>query len=225
MNILKILIFFLFFPSLVRGQDQKNFAILDLYKQSNYYDSSLLVYCAENNSSINRISFLDTLCSRRMNYFLNVLIHSTNFELRESFDRITPGRKSHRPLFGDSLFFSSPQDNPWIGAFEKNYSEGIKGKAEIMQQTFFSRSFKQRRDLNFIAESFLAEIEKKFSADFILKGYKGSKDHNSVILNRAKGKYGTSTKILILSRYIKEKSLWKYEAIVYNLTIFSEPLR
>ena len=219
------MIFFLLFSPFVWGQDQKKFAVLDLYEASDYYDSSLQVYCRQNNSVINRASFLDTLCSKRINYFLNVLIHSTKFELEESFDRITPGRKSHRPLFGDSLFFSSPQDNPWIGAFEKNYSEGIKGKAEIMQQTFFSRSFKQRQDLNFIAESFLAEIEKKFSADFILKGYKGSEDHNSVILNRAKGKYGTSTKILIMSHYIKEKSLWKYEAIVYNLTIFSESLK
>ena len=212
-------------PAFLLGQGQKKFFSVVLYEESRYYDSSLQEYCKENNSSIDRSTFLDTLCSKRVNYFLSVLSHSTNFELKESFDRITPGRKSHRPLFGDSLFFSSPKDNPWINAFEKNYTEGIKGKAEIMQQIFFSKSFKQEQTQSFIVKSFLAEIEKKFSPDFILKGYKRSKDHNSVILRRAKNKWGTCTKMLIMASYNKEKSLWKYEAIVYNLTIFSEPLK
>jgi hypothetical protein len=225
MLIFRIFIFFLFISPLSRGQDTKRFAIVDLYAESKHYDSSLQEYCRENNSIINRNSFLDSLCSKRINYFLNVLIYSTKNELKESFNNITVGRKSHRPLFGDSLFFRSPGNNCWTSAFEKNYPEGIKGKAEIMQQTFFSKSFRQEQSESFIIDVFLKEIEKKFSTDFILNGYKKSKDHNSAILNYAKGKYGSSTKILIMTQYDKEKSLWKYEAIVYNLTIFSQPLK
>jgi len=213
-------------PCLLAAQKSKTFSIFNLEKQTSRFDSSIKLYARKFDHSLERNYALDSIASLRTNYFLKVIEATTqNGSLDEIFDHIPIDKEAHARFFGFPDYFKEPENIVYPEALPDINDIGLYVKSEIQQEEYwYGESETPLQDKEIIKRA-LKKIQLKFGNDYLLSGYKESKEHNLIIINDGNGKYGSSTKILLSKWFNESKNVWEYETIVMNCTSFSKLMK
>ncbi|MEI6697011.1 MAG: hypothetical protein WCO13_13205 [Bacteroidota bacterium] len=191
-------------------------------------DSCLKLYVQTVLNNLERNNSLDLFAKSRVDYYLDVI--QINLEegkdLFSIFDYIPGDYRAHLELFGDPMYFTKPKTN-YPDKYQKNITEGLEGNGEIMQElVFYWQEYKRIQSGKDIVLKVIKKNESKdkmFLHLSLFYDYKNSPPHNRSILRKGDGKFGTSTRILISEK--KVGNLWVYEAMIYNVVVFSKPIR
>jgi hypothetical protein len=225
----RIILIFLFNSLLLVSYAQylhERYSIFDLNDQTLIFDSSVRSYTKikgvgnlKENYSVSKLS------SNRVLYYLNVILEtSKNSSIEKIFDYIPQDSRCHRRLFGNPSVFVEPHGIKYPEPLVDIKEEGITIQSEIMQQNYWRVVNKKDLPNEVIIKMAISRINKDFGRDYILSGYKNSNSHHSMIIKYGRGKYGSSTKVLISKKFDPESEKWIYEVVVSNCTLFTESL-
>ncbi|MFZ4413588.1 MAG: hypothetical protein ACOYOV_10930 [Bacteroidales bacterium] len=189
-------------------------------------DSCLKLYALTVLNDLERNNSLDLFAKSRVDYFLDVI--QTNLEegkdLITIFKNIPDGFRAHHEVFGNSMYFTKPKTN-YPDKYQINITEGLEQNGEIMQEYIVTWKEKSQiltgKDIALVVIKKIENFNKMFLYLYLFNSYKNSPPHNRSILRKGDGKFGTSTRILISEKKVGNK--WVYEAMVYNVVIFSKP--
>ncbi|MCX6230844.1 MAG: hypothetical protein NTZ33_04815 [Bacteroidetes bacterium] len=191
-------------------------------------DSCLKLYVQTVLNNLERNNSLDLFAKSRVDYYLDVI--QTNLEegkdLFSIFDYIPGDYRAHQELFGNPMYFTKPKTN-YPDKYQINVTEGLEGNGEIMQElVFYWQEYNRIQSGKDIVLKVIKKNESKgkmFLHLSLFYDYKNSPPHNRSILRKGDGKFGTSTRILISEK--KVGNLWVYEAMIYNVVVFSKPIK
>ena len=184
-------------------------------------DSCLDAYSHEGSKDLIRNSVLDSCARARADYFLDVieLNSMSGKSFSEMLDSISYGASAHTEVFGNPGYFKKPQTTYPI-PFKTVKSIGVRTKGEIMQEIVWEGQYNQKQKPNEVVKDAVKAITGPVH-DHILKGYKASPSHNSIIQKWGDGKFGTSTRVLVYQ--IQKGNVWFYQVMIYNVAVFSSP--
>lgn len=224
-------IIFIFIFNLLLGVSNsqylhERYSIVDLKGQTILFDSSIGNYTKNQNIGNLKTNLeVSKLSSDRVFYYLNVILEtSRNSSIEKIFDYIPSDSRCHRRLFGNPKIFIEPNGIYYPEPLVDIKGEGIAIQSEIMQQNYWRGTNRKELSNDSIIKIAISKINYDFGRDYILSGYKSSPSHHSMILKYGRGKYGSSTKILIFKKFDPVSEKWIYEVVVSNCTLFTKSL-
>ena len=166
---------------------------------------------------------VDSFSCLRTDYFISVLKSSHNSnDFEKLLEEIPSGRPAHQRFLGRPEIFSEPPGTEYPPNLPFLASVGLKVKAEIMLQVFYSLSTKEKISEEDFVERALEGFRKDFGTDFMLASYKKSRDHNFILRNYSKNKMGVCVKAIFAETWDQTRLRWKYETVIYNVVLFTE---
>jgi hypothetical protein len=221
-KVLSFLIFLLFTQQIC---GQTSFFIIKLEGE----DSNLVQHISgykeklQTAGNISRVHEIDSVASLRTSYFISVLREThRNANFESMLKAIPQGKLAHKRFFGTPYFFSEPEELIYPENLVYLTSVGIKLKAEIMQQAYFSMLTSKDLDSEIIADKALIYFKQSQGSEFMIKSYQSSPSHNKAIINYGKKNIGTNTKAIVAKTWVSEKKKWRYETVIYNVVLFGE---
>jgi hypothetical protein len=199
-------------------------------KVSDSLDVKLDEYVSNYNHDLTRNRFLDYSAFERANYFISILESTSKsrkmdiLECGRQIPRGNQARKAHNELFGNPDFFIESKI-PYVKTFRDFKELKLRIESEIMIPSFWQNTFHERKSLEDIIKKSIASHSQKtgsFSGD-LLECYKGSKSHHSAIIEDGNGQYGISTVVLVQEEKVQNN--WKYSVVIYNIVVFSRPIK
>lgn len=206
-----------------------NFKRYRAIKLSYEIDSSLCKTVRQFDHQLKRVGYLDEHALKRTNYFLSVLQFKIQegVSVEELLDHIEQSKIAHQEQFGNPNYFKIPDTLTYVNAMTILSDGKTKINGEIMQEYAWHSNFDSRiKDLKQLA---VKELDKTYKAgsitsNKIIKNYFDSPSHYKIIAKYGNGEYGNSTRILIAENQL-EDGKWRYQFILYNLIVFSKPLK
>ncbi len=222
------------------GQQNKTYYIEDLKTINGNVNVLLENYTLEFSHNIENNVTLNERARIRNLYFINVF-KETSISGKSFYsmlnDKIAKGKEGHKECFGNPVYFKSPANCKYPEMFPVLDSIGLKVVGEIMYQVTIADTLNEKASsYKSVVQNAIDNIEFVWGVDdsekhhikhgftkTILKKYKESEHHNSIIKGRGDGEYGSSTMYIITEKKLSNGK-WAYEVMIRNLIIFTESL-
>lgn len=200
-------------------------------KITDSFDIRLDQYVSKYNHDLVRNKFLDYCAFERANYFVSILEKTakvkgiTLWECGQNVPRGSQARKAHKELFGNPDFFIE-SDVPFVKAIRDFEDQNLMIQSEIMVPLRWQGKFSKRKGLIEVTKKAMLwhSVKTGSVTGDILETYKESKAHHDAIIEDGNGDYGLST-VTLIQETKNEDNTWTYDIVIYNLVVFSKPIR
>jgi hypothetical protein len=224
-----ILILLVAFSVTSWGQQNKIYYIEDLNSINDSISEKIELYASTFSHDLDRNIELDKRAKLRNSYFISLVQQTskTGGQFSDIVDSIPDGKIGHTECFGKPTYFS-PSEVKYPELFCSLHRLNLKVKGEIMYQVIWSNVLNQRQTSHVqLIQKAVNDIKKTYNvtrlSQKVINEYKNSKSHNEIIKQRGDGEYGSSTMYIIAEKKMPNGK-WKYEVMIRNLILFTEPI-
>lgn len=212
---------------IVNTSKRSTYSIEVLEDENDTFRTALEAYAATFNHQLIRNHSLDSLASKRGDYYLAVLQASVTDEnwITDLVDHIPNGSDAHHKVFGTPEYFREPDSVPYQELFVDVPDAKRRACCEIMDHVCSRRITENRKDNYQFMKQGINNIKKEFTVPYHLYVYQHSEHHNEAIIERGFGEYGSCCKAIVHTWFWKKKMKWVNEVVIYNSVFFSKPMK
>jgi len=213
--------------TIVNTSKRSTYSMEVLEEENDTFRTALEAYATKFNHELKRNHSLDSLASKRGDYYLAVLQASASDEnwITELIDHIPHGSDAHNRIFGTPEYFKEPDSVPYQELFVDVPDAKRRACCEIMDHAGSRIIDDYRKDNHQFLKEGINNIKKKFTMVYHLYMYQHSEHHNEGIIKYGNGEYGSCCRAIVHTWFWKKKMKWVKELVIYNSVIFSKPMK
>lgn len=208
-----------------QGRESSTIGDLNTQLQLNFnsdWISDLVSYRKGNSHPCYTSDVMNDIAKEKASYFSSVIDESSlsnNFSSSIKF--ISHGKEAHSPLFGNPEYFKNDRgiDFP-VPNRSARINHRIEISGEIMQEMTYFKKSKNEIPNGDLIDMMIQKFEKDLGESQFIKRYLLSPSHKKIIDDYSNDLFGTSTVFVIHKWYDYNESLWCYDVLLLNVTVF-----